>query len=72
MDLKTEIMRRVDKLPPELLAQLLSFAVGIGKPPAGEPGTNLLPFAGQLDATSAKEMTAAIETGCEGIDAREW
>lgn len=35
-------------------------------------GKTLLPFAGSIDANSLNEMSAAIEAGCEKIDAHEW
>ena len=43
-----------------------------GTGPLGEPGLALLPFAGSLDDSSAREMTEAIESGCEAMDPREW
>ena len=73
MDLKTEIMRRVESLPQEEQRQLLAyfdnFEYGEVR---GEKGAALLAFAGTLDAASAAEMSSAIESGCEAIDVPEW
>jgi len=73
MDLKSEILRRVEALSPEQQYQVLVYCDAIEhSQPDGERGTALLPFAGVLDNTSAKEMLEAINTACEAIDAREW
>jgi hypothetical protein len=40
--------------------------------PRGTPGRELLKFAGILSPEEAKEMTDAIEEGCERIDPNEW
>ena len=73
MDLKTEIIRRVEELPLDRQRQLLNeierwSAAGRH----GERGAALLPFSGTLDAESAREMTEEIEAGCEAIDPRAW
>jgi hypothetical protein len=74
MDLKSEIMRRVESLPVELQRQFLVYVEGLEHTcPRGENGGALLSsFAGVLDDASAAEMTKAIESACEGIDPREW
>ena len=38
----------------------------------GEPGRELLRFAGFIDAESVREMAEAIEAGCEQIEADGW
>jgi hypothetical protein len=69
MDVKDEIMRRVETLPPdaqrELLAQLEAKE---GARIKGDTLADLQPFIGILDDQSAQEMIAAIESGCENID----
>jgi hypothetical protein len=74
VNLKSEIIRRVESLPVELQQQFLSYVEGLEQPcPRGESGDALLAsFAGVLDDASAAEMTKAIESACEGVDPREW
>jgi hypothetical protein len=73
MNLKDEIMRRVDALPAAQQRQVLAYCDTFEQACVhGEAGHALLSFAGVLDDTSAHEMREAIEAGCEGIDSREW
>ena len=76
MDLKNEILRRVDALPVDLQRRLLNYLDTLDQSfphfPQGEKGSALVPFAGLLDDTSALEMSAAIDAACEGVDASEW
>ena len=74
MDLKSEIMRRVESLPVEQQRQFLMYVQDLEYPcPHGENGAALVSsFAGGLDDASAAEMTEAIEGACEGVDPREW
>ena len=37
----------------------------------GTPGRDLLPFAGTMDDESARQMTEAIDEGCERVDLDE-
>ena len=72
MDLKTEIVRRLDALPPERQGDVLAFVDRIGQTlTRGTPGSQFLPFFGTLDDVSAKEMREAIEADCERIDRSE-
>ncbi len=73
MDVLQEIVRKVDKLPPDAQERVLRFAASLSTAePVGEPGVNFLPFAGTIDAESLREMEEAIEEECERIDASEW
>lgn len=74
MDLKSEIMRRVESLPTERQRQLLVYVEELEHAhPRGENGAAMLSsLTAVLDDTSAVEMTRAIESACEGIDPREW
>jgi hypothetical protein len=74
MDLKSEIMRRVESLPAERQRQLLVYVEELEHTrPRGENGAAMLSsLTAVLDNTSAAEMTRAIESACEGIDPREW
>lgn len=74
MNLKSEIMRRVESLPIEQQQRFLLYVEGLEHPsPCGEGGdTMLTSLGGVLDDVSAAEMTKAIESACEGVDPREW
>lgn len=70
---KQQILSDLDRLTPEqqeYAAKLVHDLV-----PALPPGTrlaDLAPLAGSLDDESAREMIAAIETGCERVDPDGW
>ena len=67
------ITEQIEHLPSEFQRRVLDFVEALAKSrPRGEPGANLLRFAGSLDPQSAQEMRAAIEEGCERVDPDEW
>ena len=72
VDLKQEILRRVDALPREQQHSVVQFLRSLD--PAAQPdnGASLARFAGTLDNVSAAEMSAAIEAECEQVDAGQW
>lgn len=73
MDIRDEIVARVDKLSSEMQDRVLRFVTSLAAPaPIGEPGTVLRPFAGSLDSASAREMIRAIEAECERVDGEDW
>jgi hypothetical protein len=73
MNVKSQIVDRLDRLPPELQEQVLQFVASLTcSPSTGEKGTNLSQFAGSLDSASANEMRRAIEQECERVDAADW
>jgi hypothetical protein len=73
MDLKQEIARKVDDLPPDLQAQVLRFVAALTtSAPVGEHGSTLRRFSSSLDALSARQMIQAIEEDCERVEAGEW
>lgn len=73
MDIKQEILKRLDQLPPQLQRQVLEFSQGLAlSVPKGGPGVDLLRFAGVLGDEDAKAITEAIEEGCERVDSNEW
>ena len=73
MDVRQEIARQVEKLPPEAQEQVFRFVASLAaRAPAGEKGANLRQFASSIDSVSAGQMTQAIEEECERIDAGEW
>jgi hypothetical protein len=73
MNVKSQIVDRLDRLSPELQEQVLQFVTSLTcSPSTGERGTTLLQFAGTLDSASANEMRRAIEQECERVDAADW
>jgi len=73
MDVRDEIVARVDKLPPEMQNQVLRFVASLAATaPEGERGADLRPFSGSLDHVSAREMVQAIEEECERVDGGDW
>lgn len=73
MDMKQEIARKVDMLPPALQERVLRFVTALDTyAPAGETGASLKRYASSLDCVSAREMIQAIQEDCERIEAGEW
>jgi hypothetical protein len=72
MDVRDEIVARVDKLPSEMQEQVLKFVASLAAPANGESGAALRCFSGSLDPVSAQEMIRAIEDECERVDASQW
>jgi len=73
VDIKAEIVARIDNLPPELQEQVLRFMDSLAAPvPKGKAGTELRSFAGSIDSVSSSEMACAIEEECEQVNASEW
>jgi hypothetical protein len=53
--------------------QVLRFAASLSaSAPAGEKGARLRQFSSSLDSVSARQMSQALEEGCEQVDAGEW
>jgi len=73
MDVRHEIAKQVEALPPEMQERVLRFVASLaGSAPMGEHGAVLRQFASSLETVSARQMTQAIEEGCERVDAGEW
>jgi len=73
MDVKREIARKVDNLPPDLQQQVLQFVASLSASAlVGESGATLRRFSSSLDAVSARQMIQAIEEECERVEAGEW
>jgi hypothetical protein len=73
MDVRQEIAKRVEQLPPDMQQQVLRFVASLAaSPPSGENGAALRQFSYSLDAVSAQQMTQAIDEECERVDAGEW
>jgi SOS-response transcriptional repressor LexA len=71
MDVRIEIARQVEKLPPDRQNQVLQFVNSLAAE-AGVSGATMRQFAFTLDAESARQITRAIEEGCEQVDVSEW
>jgi hypothetical protein len=73
MDVRAEIVKQVEKLPPAMQEQVLRFVASLtASAPTGESGATLRQFSSSLDAESARQMMQAIEEECEKVDASEW
>ena len=73
MDLKNEIMRRVEALSPDAQRELLAkLESGEEIRIKGNTPEEMLSFEGRLDDQSAKEMMEAIEAEFETINHRKW
>jgi hypothetical protein len=74
--LQSELLTCVGQLPPVDQARVIAFARTLAdnseRPIRGVPGKELLKFAGCISHEDAMEMMAAIEEGCEQIDASTW
>jgi hypothetical protein len=73
MDVRYEIARKVDKLPPDLQEQVLRYVVALNaSAPAGEEGAAVRAFSSVLDSLSARLMIQAIEEECERVETGKW
>ncbi len=71
--IKEQILNDLDRLTPEQQAHAAELVHGLVSPlPKGASGRDLLRFAGTMDDKSAREMTEAIQAGCERVDLDEW
>ena len=73
MDVRQEIAKQVEKLPPDMQEQVLRFVASLSTSAStGEKGARLRQFSSSLDSVSARQMIQAIEEECEQVDAGEW
>jgi hypothetical protein len=63
-----ELLDQLDALPLEKQRQLLDFARSLAQP-KGRPGNEVLLFGRAIDAEDLSAMAAAIEDGCEQVNA---
>ena len=67
------VVREMDRMPLELQRRVLDFAHALaGSSPRGTPGKALLEFAGSFSSEDLSEISAAVEDGCERVDADAW
>ncbi|HHT9155234.1 MAG TPA: hypothetical protein ACFYD5_05415 [Candidatus Tripitaka sp. YC43] len=67
-----EVLKYLQKLPPDKQQEILDLARKMAEPPKGTPGNTLLRFGGCIDKEDIKLMQKAINQGCERIDTDEW
>ena len=73
MDVRQEIAKQVEKLPPDVQEQVLRYVASLShSTPAGENGATLRQFSSSLDSVSARQMMQVIDEECERVDASEW
>jgi len=69
--LENEFIRNLSLLDKEQQEQVLAYIKSlIQKPKISE--SDILLFAGTMDSNDAREISHAIEAGCESIDNNEW
>lgn len=66
--LQSELLDQLNGLPLEKQRQVLNFARSLAEP-TGRPGKEVLLFGGAIDTDDLSTMTAAIEDGCERVNA---
>lgn len=73
ISIKQEIVEQIDKLPIELQKQVLDFVHNlVSLEPKGISGKEISRFLGIMTAEEAKEISDAIQEGCERIDDSGW
>ncbi len=71
--IEQDLRVQLSKLPLEQQRQVLAFARALAEQQSvGLPGTTYRSFAGSIDSEQLAQMAAAIEEGCERVDANEW
>jgi hypothetical protein len=71
--LQGQILEQINGLPHEQQRRVLEFARALAlSSPLGVPGKELVRFGGLISPEDLKQISAAIEAGCERIDADEW
>ena len=72
-NLKTELLKQIEKLTPLQQKQVLDFALELsGELSKRYPGKNLLQFAGTISKEDLEIMKQTIEEGCGQVDESEW
>ena len=67
------VVEELNAMPHDLQWRVLEYARRLVRSSTrGVPGHQLLPFAGTIPSDDLQLMQAAIEKGCEQVDANEW
>ncbi len=70
---REKILDDLDRLTPEQQRRAAEMVHSLtSEPLKGTPGRDLARFFGAMDPESVREMSAAIEEGCERVDLNEW
>ncbi|MHA1745922.1 MAG: hypothetical protein ACTSWW_07970 [Promethearchaeota archaeon] len=73
MPIASEIYEKVQILPSNFQYQVLSFVRTLETlTQEGNPGKDLLKFAGTIPLEDLNIMRETIEAGCEQVDLNEW
>ena len=73
LSITQEILARLHELPASQQQLVLEVVRSLAShKPQGVPAKDLLPLTGTITAEDAREMTNAIEEGCERVDANAW
>ena len=68
-----EIVERLHELPASQQQLVLDVVRSMAsQKPQGVPAKDLLPLTGDITAEDARQMTNAIEEGCERVDTNAW
>ena len=68
-----QVVAQLAILPPPLQQQVLQFACQLGQAKQkGQPGSNLIKFAGLIPSDDLRLMKKAIEQDCGQVDLDEW
>lgn len=70
--IESELTSCLGQMPVDQQRKVLEFARTLVAPVHGVRGSELLRFAGAIEASDLEEMSRAIENGCEKVDADEW
>ncbi len=72
-DMAAEVAERMHELPESQQRHVLGFVRALQQAePEGEPGRNLLQFAGLFPPEDCDEIERAVEEGCESINPDAW
>ncbi|GAB1444419.1 MAG: hypothetical protein KF860_14175 [Cyclobacteriaceae bacterium] len=69
---ESEFLKGLDLLSKEQQGKVISYIKALLKRTNSGQHSGLLQFAGSLNPKDVKEISSAIEAGCENIDKNEW
>lgn len=69
---ESEFLKRLDLLNKEQQHKVIAYIKTLLKKSENNNQQELLQFAGSFNSKDVKEISTAIEAGCENIDSNEW
>lgn len=69
---ESEFLKGLDLLSKEQQHKVISYIRALLKKAENNNQHDLLQFAGSFSSKDVKEISSAIEAGCENIDKNEW